>query len=954
MVPNFALSLSFEGISLLRRVTAGWARIADVSLTETDLDHAMARLRERAVALDPRGDKVLLLLPNEQIRYLDIADPGGDVATRESATRAALDGATPYAIADLAFDHVAADGRLQIAAVARETLSEAEGFARQHGFTPVGYAARAPQGTFAGPVWFGVPDTEARRKVKRLAEAIRLVDADAEAFTPVEPPAPRERVDIRLESPAAALVEADTTPKAEPATVAPAVDKADTVFAPPAKTPEAAAATDKATNTDAQQPADAEPAAPMPSFSSLRATRDMPADSPARRITAERAPAVSGEPVRPRFTPVPPPGPATTGGAKAIPAPETADAGPSGAAASLAMRFKLRKDAPTETPAAPPAKPSEPALRAPAAQATPAPVLPTPAKPAAEPGRDLPPLTTGHGPTVPPVALPVARPATRPQGPDAPALRREGDAPADRPATSKPAAKPARDGKLAKAGGLRPVSAAPPAPQPAAKPAEPMKKPAAGSAEERDRMTVFGARNRQQVGGKPRFLGLMLTVGLLLMLVGVAAWAAVFLDDGLARLFRSTPDERAVATLSEPETTPEPATQEPAILPAPVESQVAEPAAPPAADPVTEEEPRLATLEPAPDAPASDAGLSAPVVPRALTDDEAAVSYAATGIWQRSPASPDTPPADAVDAIYVASIDPSVRQFDAVALPEERSVAPEAPLADPGLPPPAGMTFDFDARGLVRATPEGALSPEGLRIFTGPPPVVPPLREAALPTPGIVTDASPEAPAGAEPAAEPVEPPFTGIRPEARPDDIIEQRERATLQGVSKAELARLRPVLRPETAQEQAAAAEPAAPATAQAVVQSLVPVSRPRDMATIVSRVEAARPAPTIEPDEVEEEEVRTAAVAPRTVQPSIPSSASVAKAATVRNAINLSRVSLIGIYGAPSNRRALVRLPNGKYEKVKPGDRLDGGRVTAIGESNLVYQKGSRAVTLDMPRG
>ncbi|MEC9251008.1 MAG: HAD hydrolase-like protein, partial [Pseudomonadota bacterium] len=53
------------------------------------------------------------------------------------------------------------------------------------------------------------------------------------------------------------------------------------------------------------------------------------------------------------------------------------------------------------------------------------------------------------------------------------------------------------------------------------------------------------------------------------------------------------------------------------------------------------------------------------------------------------------------------------------------------------------------------------------------------------------------------------------------------------------------------------------------------------------------------------------------------------------TLRNAINLNRINLIGVYGQPSDRRALVRLSNGRYRKVKVGDRIDGGRVLAIGD-------------------
>ena len=89
-------------------------------------------------------------------------------------------------------------------------------------------------------------------------------------------------------------------------------------------------------------------------------------------------------------------------------------------------------------------------------------------------------------------------------------------------------------------------------------------------------------------------------------------------------------------------------------------------------------------------------------------------------------------------------------------------------------------------------------------------------------------------------------------------------------------------------------------------------------------------------------------------RAPQPTIPTSASVARAATESNQISLRQVSLIGVYGQPGSRRALVRLANGRYQKVQVGDRLDGGQVAAIGSEELQYVKRGRAVTLTMPRG
>ncbi|MFN6978368.1 MAG: hypothetical protein ACK4OP_09610, partial [Gemmobacter sp.] len=78
------------------------------------------------------------------------------------------------------------------------------------------------------------------------------------------------------------------------------------------------------------------------------------------------------------------------------------------------------------------------------------------------------------------------------------------------------------------------------------------------------------------------------------------------------------------------------------------------------------------------------------------------------------------------------------------------------------------------------------------------------------------------------------------------------------------------------------------------------------------------------------------------------------SVARQATVTNAINLSRINLIGVYGAANNRHALVRMAGGGFQRVKVGDRLDGGQVSAIGANELRYVKGGRTITLGMPRG
>ena len=128
----------------------------------------------------------------------------------------------------------------------------------------------------------------------------------------------------------------------------------------------------------------------------------------------------------------------------------------------------------------------------------------------------------------------------------------------------------------------------------------------------------------------------------------------------------------------------------------------------------------------------------------------------------------------------------------------------------------------------------------------------------------------------------------------------------------------------------------------TAQAVASSGRPDTRPRNMARIVARAQANQ----------ERSATRVAVVAPRTVTPSGVTSGSVAQNATLENAINLRELNLIGIYGSADNRSATVRLGNGRFQRLTVGDRVDGGRVTAISVDTLSYTKGGRTHTLQVP--
>ena len=75
-------------------------------------------------------------------------------------------------------------------------------------------------------------------------------------------------------------------------------------------------------------------------------------------------------------------------------------------------------------------------------------------------------------------------------------------------------------------------------------------------------------------------------------------------------------------------------------------------------------------------------------------------------------------------------------------------------------------------------------------------------------------------------------------------------------------------------------------------------------------------------------------------------------VAETATVESAVDTGQITLIGVAIAFTDRRALVRFPSGYVRTLRIGDSLDGGRVVAIGESELRYHKASRIQVLTLP--
>lgn len=829
MKPAFALSLSADGIALIYRAEDGWRSVASTPFDTEDLPAALAAIRADALRLAPDGIYSKLILPNDQIRYLSIETGGLPAGERIAAARQALEGATPYPVDELAFD-VCADGSVtHVAAVALETLDEAETFAVEHGFGPVSFVAVPEDGVFQGEPFFGTTrairgtEVEPDNTVVKTIGAFQLPD-----------PVPADDV----EDPADARLE----PEEE--------------FVSTASSEEAAEA-------EEMSGSDEEPDTPKTPILLERPDTPKEAESDQPPLAA-----------MPASVPPAPPAAFETGSTPALEA--------------------AKPDMPKDT---------------------------SPRVPANLQGSEA--NFTSRPP-------PVAKPS--------PLILTERRSSAASPAAAKPLGPASAATAAEKPGPTRTIPPAPAAlraPSPAA-PVQPPK---------------TAPKHKAAPGGKRRSLGLALTAALLL--TAVAAWA-LFREDGfLAALTETGNDLSPAPTISGSESASSRLSGEtgPAEDIAPQVSVLADQPDPGLADtglpevsssdaePTAEDEAAADGVEP-PEEGTDTAFLDPEALQPGATDtqvspelDELALAarYAATGVWPVAPELGGIPAAAGLEELYTASVDRTEFAADAVALPDPRSYDQDDAPSAVASPAAAGSAFDLDARGLVKATPEGALNPDGITVFLGRPKKVPP-----------------PAPDRSDPAAEALAEELarnqvlSRKRPKARPANLTEQVERTQNGGLSRAELASLRPRHRPASLKP----AEEELPVTAQAIASSVVPRGRPANFANLVDR--ARRNA---------QNQVQVAAAVPAAAAatpPRIPTSASVARRATVSNALNLRKLNLIGVYGTAANRRALVRLPSGRYKKVQVGDRIDGGRVIAIGESQLQYQKGGRNRTLTMPKG
>lgn len=355
------------------------------------------------------------------------------------------------------------------------------------------------------------------------------------------------------------------------------------------------------------------------------------------------------------------------------------------------------------------------------------------------------------------------------------------------------------------------------------------------------------------------------------------------------------------------------------------------------------------------------------------------------------------------DEVFVSGMEApldAVVETVAMAAPKALAEPEVAPLA-PAAPQPFGTVYKFDDEGKILPTKQGTVTPDGVTLLDGRPKRLPPSRPDSL---NAATADVVNAPAE-EPASLVIDPAHGKKKPRLRPADLKVEKaaEASGAPDLPEADqrYAGMKPKSRPPTiaaaAEESRRASEAASIATNAAVAAAIseatqsdvsplaiavsrTPEARPRSLATAavitppaavasaqqgLASASTAAPAvkgkPAEQPqtnrsarvtshdeDEADEEPEEVARAAPR-----IPVSANLAKQATYTKALNLSKLNLIGVYGTPSKRHALIRTSNGRYTKVKVGDKIDGGQVQSIGTNELRYVKGSKVMSLTMPK-
>ncbi len=572
MKPSFALDFRDGLVTLLHRTSRGWSQVGSTAFGAPDFDEALGYLRATALGLSPRGITTKLVIPNEQILYKQVYAPGPEPAKRKRQIKAALEGATPYPIDDLVYDWWGTTGDLQVAVVAKETLAEAEAFASEHRFNPVSFVGVPENGAFLGEPFFGPTSVSTAllaegEKVERDSDPVTVIARELPRAEPLVPPQralpPPDRTSAAIATPTNLPEPSETKPEAPLGVTEPFVSEpyGSAAAAPPVATSPAADAPLKTA-----EPRRWEPLKDLPNKAPVEAPA--PAQVPAPAFAPPVAERVIQQPVKVAegvTEPVPEPVPAAVAKSAPEPAPE-----PVPETAFAANPPRREREAFVAQPRERPAKLTDPVPEAPMAMDVAAdPPMPeddTPLAPAAEivaafASRRTAAIAAATAGTLKPAALasmvpavgpaPTQRPASPPQTTPPQTTPPQGANPQSivpRPNLARTASPGSRETlpfptKTAASGPKPPInksgkstaSVTAPGIVGAKRDRNVVPLPTAASPSEYDanrRTTKPGTGLGSKplpVKGKPRYLGLILTGVLLLLLVAVAAWSSFFM-----------------------------------------------------------------------------------------------------------------------------------------------------------------------------------------------------------------------------------------------------------------------------------------------------------------------------------------------------------------------------------------------------------------------------------------
>ncbi|NJM83945.1 MAG: translation initiation factor 2, partial [Tabrizicola sp.] len=266
MKPTFALDLTEDSIGLLHRTPEGWLPIGEVAFAAPDMAEALSHMRQAALDLSPEGFSTKVVIPNSQVLYTEIEAPGPRRGERRKQIIAALEELTPYKGDELVFDWSGSGSRVKVAAVAKETLAEAEAFAVEHQMNVVSFVAAPDPGVYDKEPWFGASDAApsilpAGEKVERDQAIVTRIGREPPVeAAPEEEPHPEPAAEVPVEEP---VVADEPLPEPEIAELALAPDEPVDPGPLPEPEPAPVIAADPAAEPEVELPA-AEMAEPAP------------------------------------------------------------------------------------------------------------------------------------------------------------------------------------------------------------------------------------------------------------------------------------------------------------------------------------------------------------------------------------------------------------------------------------------------------------------------------------------------------------------------------------------------------------------------------------------------------------------------------------------------------------------------------------------------------------------